>query len=93
MSRTLATVALALATGLSCAAFADDAAPAPQPAAQPAPPANVADKDKLVCRMMVHQGMLVRTQVCKTQEQWDNDRSAQQRSISDFQNRNFQTPH
>jgi hypothetical protein len=41
--------------------------------------------------MMTHQGMLVRTNVCKTQKEWDEQRRRQQRDLADFQNRNYQT--
>jgi len=99
MMRTLVPAAVALAMSLSCTALADPAAPAPQPAPQPAAqapapapaPTQVADKDKKICRMMYHNGELLRTQTCKTQEEWDRLREAQERNIANFQNRNDQS--
>jgi len=96
MSRILGSLTVVFAVGLSCAAFAEGA-PAPQPAPQPAvqapapAPTQVADKDKKICRMMYHNGELIRTQTCKTKEEWDRLRAEQQRNIADFQNRNYQT--
>jgi hypothetical protein len=93
MRNAILTVAVGIALSLSTASFAQEqqqpvtvapAAPAQQAAATP-------DKNKPVCRVMYHQGSLIRTQQCKTQAQWDNERRAAQRDVSDFQNRNYQT--
>ena len=46
---------------------------------------------KPVCKEMVHEGMLVKTTVCHTPAEWDQIRAAQQRNVSDFQNRTYQT--
>jgi hypothetical protein len=93
MRSAILTMALGAALSLSTVAFAQDqqqpVGVAPAPAAQPA--AATPDKDKLVCRMMYHNGSLIRTQQCKTQAQWDVDRRTAERNVADFQNRNFQT--
>lgn len=73
---------------VSAAALADDT-PATPTSAQPAQAAP--DKDKLVCKMMYHNGSLIRTQQCKTQAQWDMERTKAQHDVADFQNRNYQT--
>ncbi|HEX4296236.1 MAG TPA: hypothetical protein VHZ29_19035 [Rhizomicrobium sp.] len=81
---------------LSVPAFAGDTsqpvAVAQQPVAvaQPAAAAGPGG-EKEICRMMYHNGMLVKTQTCHTQAQWDDMRRSQERDVSDFQNRNFQT--
>jgi Spy/CpxP family protein refolding chaperone len=58
--------------------------------AAPAQPASARpDSDKMICRTMVHEGMLVKTNTCHTQAQWDQIRTDQQHSVSEFQNRNY----
>lgn len=93
MRNIILATALGAALSLSTVAFAQDqqqpVGVAPAPAAQPA--AATPDKDKPVCRMMYHQGSLIRTQQCKTQAEWDNERRSTERAVSDFQNRNYQT--
>jgi hypothetical protein len=85
-----------LVVSLSVPAFAGDAsqpvAVAQQPVAvaQPAT-ATGPESEKQICRMMYHNGMLVKTQTCHTQAQWDDMRRSQERDVSDFQNRNYQT--
>jgi hypothetical protein len=41
--------------------------------------------------MMAHDGMLVKTTICHTQQEWDDIRLRQERGLADFQNRNYQT--
>jgi hypothetical protein len=67
-------------------ALADPQTPSAQPAAATTPAS-----DKLVCKQDYHQGSLIHTSTCKTQAEWDNMRRTQQRDVSDFQNRNYQT--
>ena len=88
MRNAILTMAIGAVLSLSTASFAQEQQPV---TVAPAQPAAAPDKDKLVCRMMYHQGSLIRTQQCKTQDQWDNERRAAQRNVSDFQNRNYQT--
>ena len=83
-------LAAAFSLGFATAALAED------PPAQPAPAATqgqqtAADPDKKICRMMTHEGMLVRSNVCHTQREWDAIRTRQQHEVADFQNRNYQT--
>jgi hypothetical protein len=60
------------------------AAPAQPVSAQP-------DSNKLICKTMAHEGMLVKTNICHTENEWDQIRTRQQRNLADFQNRNYQT--
>jgi hypothetical protein len=88
---------------LPAAAFADGAqapmvaqpAAAPAVAVAPAAPAQPVsaqpDSNKLICKTMAHEGMLVKTNVCHTAAEWDQIRIRQQRGVADFQNRNYQT--
>jgi hypothetical protein len=93
-------VTLAFLT-LPAAAFADGAQapmvtqPTATPAvavapAAPAQPVSAPDSNKLICKTMAHEGMLVKTNICHTQNEWDQIRNRQQRGVSDFQNRNYQ---
>ncbi len=88
----------ALAAGfiisISAPALAGDAAqpvgvaPAPaQPAVATAKPAN----EKVVCKQIAHEGMLVKTSACHTLREWEDIRHRQQHEVADFQNRNYQT--
>lgn len=81
-----------LIISISAPAFAGDAAQ-PVAVAQPATvqpaSATAPGNGKQICRTMYHEGMLVRTQTCHTQAEWDQIRRAQERSFADFQNRTF----
>jgi len=85
MRNTIITLAAGLLLSVSSAALADDGAVSAQPAA-------VSDSNKLVCHYNVHQGVLVRKAVCKTQSQWDRDRRESQRDFATFQMRTYSAP-
>jgi hypothetical protein len=92
MRKAILTAAVGIVLSLSTASFAQDQQPVGVAAAAPAQPAAATpDKDKRLCRVMYHQGSLIRTQQCKTQAEWDNERRSAERAVSDFQNRNYQT--
>jgi len=82
----------------SCAAmlasFAASADPMQQPAtAQPAvmaqPVADVSDSNRVTCKMTTHEGMLIRSNECHTQREWDAMRRANQQSLQEFQQRSL----
>lgn len=83
---------VAISFAMTASALADEPQAPPPPAQQSATaqPA-AADPDKKICRMMTHEGMLVRTNVCHTQREWDAIRVRQEREVSEFQNRNYLT--
>jgi hypothetical protein len=85
MHRSIYMLAALAVFALPATSFADGTqTQAAQPvAAQPDP------SQKVVCKAMSHEGMLVKTNVCHTQAEWDQMRTAQQHSVSDFQNRNY----
>jgi hypothetical protein len=89
MRNTILTAAAALALSLSTAAFADDVQ---QTKAQPVSVTTSADSDKLICHQFVHQGMLLKSNVCKTQKQWDEQRHQEEYDFADFQNRTYTHP-
>lgn len=43
----------------------------------------------LFCRAIFHEGMVIRTGDCRTQEEWDALRRADERTISEFQNHSY----
>jgi hypothetical protein len=53
---------------------------APQTAAQPV---------TLVCRVVFHEGMVLRGRDCRTPEEWDKLRREGERGLADFQNRSY----
>ena len=89
MRTTIMTLAAGIALSLSTAAFADDPQ---QPAAQPVSVSASANSERLICHLFVHQGMLLRSNVCKTQKQWDEQRRREEYDFSDFQNRTYTHP-
>jgi hypothetical protein len=86
--RVLITTAAAL-LALSVTAHADGAQP--QPATQQPVAIQAAAKKPitLFCRAIFHEGMLIRSSDCRTQEEWDALRRADERTISDFQNHSY----
>ncbi len=53
---------------------------------------TTADSGKLICHQFIHEGMLLKSNVCKTQRQWDEQRHQDQYDFSDFQHRTFSHP-
>jgi hypothetical protein len=84
-----------LVISFSASAFAGDAAQpvavAPPAVAQPASATTQPAGGKVICRQIAHEGMLVKTSACHTQQEWDDIRHRQQHEVADFQNRNYQT--
>lgn len=87
MRNTIMTLAAGLALSLSTAAFADDAQ---QPTAQPV--SVTTGSERLICHQFVHDGMLLRSNTCKTKKQWDEQRRREEYDFSDFQNRTYTHP-
>jgi hypothetical protein len=92
--RLLITTAAALLAFSACA-HADGTAPAIaplaalQPVAVQAASAPSATAVKLICKPMYHEGMLLKSNDCRTQKEWDILRRDEQREISDFQNLSY----
>jgi hypothetical protein len=42
--------------------------------------------------MVVHDGMLLKSNECKTQKQWDEQRRREEYDFADFQNRTYTHP-
>ena len=86
------TVALAFAT----AATANDAmsalTPQAESMAQPISASAASDSKAVVCHHLVHEGMLMRQQVCLTKRAWERVRLETQRTVSDLQVHSFVVP-
>ena len=96
MRTTLPAIVAGLVISFSMPVFAGDASgAASQPVGvapatvQPASATQSASA-KLICRETIHEGMLVKTSACHTQQEWDQIRHRQQHAVADFQNRNYQ---
>lgn len=87
MRTTIMTLAACTALSFSTAAFADDPR---QPTAQPV--SVTTSSERLICHMFVHQGMLLKSNECKTQKQWDEQRRREEYDFADFQNRTYTHP-
>lgn len=94
MRNTILIFAAGLTLSLATAALAADVQ---QPTAQPVSVTTTtttmtADSDRLICHQFVHQGMLLKSNVCKTQKQWDDQRRHEEYDFADFQNRTYTHP-
>ncbi len=87
MRTTIMTLAAGIALSLSTAALADDPQ---QPAAQPV--SVTTGSERLICHTFIHQGMLLKSNMCKTQKQWDEQRRREEYDFADFQNRTYSHP-
>jgi hypothetical protein len=68
----------------------------PQPLSQAAATAdaNASGSNRLICRLLYHNGALMRTPACHTQTEWDRMRLVTEREIEGIQIRSFTTkPH
>jgi hypothetical protein len=68
----------------------------PQPLSQSTAAANASasDSNRLICRLLYHNGSLMRTPACHTQTEWDRMRLVTEREIEGIQIRSFTTlPH
>lgn len=85
-----------LALAFAPAAFAADAAsaltPQPEAMAQPISATTADDSKTVICHHLVHEGVLMRQQVCLTKRSWERMRLETQRSISNFQVHSYSVP-
>lgn len=84
-----------LALTFATAALADDAmsalTPQPEQMAQPIS-ASTNDAKQVVCHHLVHEGILMREQVCLTKQTWERIRLQTQKTVSDFQVHSYTVP-
>jgi hypothetical protein len=88
MRTTIFALAAGIALSFATVATADDAS---KPNATPVS-ATATSSEKLICHQFVHQGMLLKSNVCKTQKQWDEQRHQEEYDFADFQNRTYTHP-
>ena len=86
------TIALAFATAASADEAMSAVTPQAESMAQPISAAVTDDSKTVVCHHLVHEGMLMRQQVCLTKRAWERVRLETQRSVSDFQVHSFVVP-
>jgi len=84
------TAIIFMSVGVSGVALAQ-----PQPLSQStAADASPSDSNRLICRLLYHNGALMRTPACHTQTEWDRMRLVTEREIEGIQIRSFTTlPH
>ena len=96
MRVTVFAIASTIALAFAPAAFADTAMAAVTPQAeamaQPISASAIDDSKAVVCHHLVHEGMLMRQQVCLTKRAWERVRLETQRTVSDFQVHSFVVP-
>ncbi|MBV8976394.1 MAG: hypothetical protein JO261_09825 [Alphaproteobacteria bacterium] len=77
---------LCAALSLAAGARADDANTAS------AQPASASPGDRIVCHRLSHEGMLLRTAICKSQKDWDKDRQKREADFATVQYRSYSAP-
>jgi len=96
MRVTIFATASVLVLAFAPAAFAADAVtaltPQPESMAQPISAAVNDDSKTVVCHHLVHEGVLMRQQVCLTKRAWERVRLETQRTVSDFQVHSYSVP-
>jgi hypothetical protein len=96
MRATIFAIASTLALTFAGAASADEATsaltPQPESMAQPISASANDDAKTVVCHHLVHEGLLMREQVCLTKRAWERVRLETQRSINDFQVHSYTVP-
>jgi hypothetical protein len=92
----IAAIAATASLAFAPAAFADTAMSAVTPQAeamaQPISAGASNDSRAVVCHHLVHEGMLMRQQVCLTKREWERVRLETQRTVSDIQVHSFVVP-
>lgn len=84
-------IALASSVALSAAAFAQTESNSVPQAEEMAQPISAAagDAKQIVCHHLVHQGALMRQQVCLTKQAWERVREETQQTISKIEVHSF----
>lgn len=88
-------LAIASALAFATTASADQAmiALTPQPESMAQPISAAANDSKtVICHHLVHEGLLMRQQVCLTKQAWERVREQTQKAVSDFQVHSFVVP-
>lgn len=95
MHKTILAASIGLTLALTAPAIADVAmsalTPQPEQMAQPVS-ATTNDSKDVVCHHLVHEGLLMRDQVCLTKREWDRVRLQTQRAVTNFQVHSYSEP-
>jgi hypothetical protein len=93
MRKTILAVSAGLTFAFAAPAVADSAMVGPQPEQMTQPISAAAnDSEQVVCHHLVHEGVLMRRQVCLTKHAWERIRLQTQQTVSDFQVHSFSVP-
>ena len=88
MTKTIFAAAVGLSFALATAALADTAlnelTPQPEQMAQPIS-ASANDSRQVVCHHLMHEGALMRQQVCLTKRTWERMRTQTQMAVSNWE--------
>jgi hypothetical protein len=95
MRKAVFAAACGLSLAFATAAMADDAmnalTPQPEQMAQPIA-ATTDDSKQVICHHLVHEGALMRQEVCLTKRAWERMRLQTQKFVSDFQVHSYSVP-
>ena len=86
------TATLAFAPSAFADASMSAVTPQAETMAQPISASAASDSKAVVCHHLVHEGMLMRQQVCLTKRAWERVRLETQRTVSDLQVHSFVVP-
>ena len=93
MRNTILAASAGLALAFAAPAIADTEMVGPQPVQMSQPiSATTNDSEKVICHHLVHEGVLMRQQVCLTKHAWERIRLQTQKTVSDFQVHSYTVP-
>jgi hypothetical protein len=85
MRSTMFALAAGVLLSLSTAAIAGDTDVTAQPV-------SAADPHAVVCRPMVHEGVVLRKRICRTRAEWTHQREEDERSFATYQLQSYVLP-
>ena len=91
MRKMILAAGLTFAFVASAMADIDMVGPQPEQMAQPIS-ATTNDSAQVICHHLVHEGVLMRQQVCLTKHAWERMRLQTQKTVSDFQVHSYSVP-
>ncbi len=93
MRKTILAATAGLALALAAPALADTEMVGPQPEQMAQPiSATTNDSEQVVCHHLVHEGVLMRQEVCLTKRAWERVRLQTQKAVNDFQVHSYSVP-
>ncbi len=93
MRKTILAASAGLALALAAPALADTEMTGPQPEQMAQPiSATANDSEQVICHHLVHEGVLMRQEVCLTKRAWERMRLQTQKTVNDFQVHSYSVP-